>query len=134
MKAEYGIGITDENCKTAAFADILILAVKPNVCPAVIAEIRETVRRESVVVSIAAGLSLSVLMKYLNCDIPVIRVMPNTPAMVGQGMAAVCSNNLVSQAQREDVLAVFRSFGRAEEVAESLFDVVTAVSGSSPFY
>lgn len=66
MKAEYGIGITDENCKTAAFADILILAVKPNVCPAVIAEIRETVRRESVVVSIAAGLSLSVLMKYLN--------------------------------------------------------------------
>ena len=132
LKAEYGIGITDENCKTAAFADILILAVKPNVCPAVIAEIRETVRRESVVVSIAAGLSLSVLMKYLNCDIPVIRVMPNTPAMVGQGMAAVCSNNLVSQAQREDVLAVFRSFGRAEEVAESLFDVVTAVSGSSP--
>ena len=134
LKAEYGIGITDENCKTAAFADILILAVKPNVCPAVIAEIRETVRRESVVVSIAAGLSLSVLMKYLNCDIPVIRVMPNTPAMVGQGMAAVCSNNLVSQAQREDVLAVFRSFGRAEEVAESLFDVVTAVSGSSPAY
>ncbi|PXX44476.1 pyrroline-5-carboxylate reductase [Hungatella effluvii] len=134
LKAEYGIGITDENCKTAAFADILILAVKPNVCPAVIAEIRETIRRESVVVSIAAGLSLPVLMKYLKCDIPVIRVMPNTPAMVGEGMAAVCSNGLVSRAQMEDVLAVFRSFGRAEEVAESLFDVVTAVSGSSPAY
>ena len=56
MRAKYGIGITDENCKTAAFADILILAVKPNVCPAVIAEIREAIRRESVVVSIAAGL------------------------------------------------------------------------------
>lgn len=134
LKAEYGIEITDENCNTASFADILILAVKPNVCPAVIAEIREAVRSESVVVSIAAGLSLSVLMRYFKRDIPVIRVMPNTPAMAGEGMAAVCPNDLVSRIQIEDVLTVFRSFGRAEEVTESLFDVVTAVSGSSPAY
>ncbi len=66
--------------------------------------------------------------------IKIVRVMPNTPALVGEGMAAICPNDLVSKEETEEVISIFESFGKAEIVEEKLMDSVTAVSGSSPAY
>ncbi len=128
------IRTTADNLEVVAASDILFLAVKPNIYPAVIAQIREAVKPETVVVTIAAGQTLEKVGGLFGRDVKIVRVMPNTPALVGEGMAALCPNPLVTKEELEDVLAIFGSIGRAEVVGEYLMDVVTAVSGSSPAY
>lgn len=134
LSEKYKVKTTNDNRMAAEFADILFLSVKPNICCEVIREIRPVVNPKCVVVSIAAGLSLSILDREFEREIPIVRVMPNTPALAGEGMAAVCGNHIVTKGQMDAVLTIFRSFGRAEFLEEKLFDVVTAVSGSSPAY
>jgi pyrroline-5-carboxylate reductase len=123
-----------ENEDVASSSDLLILAVKPQVLEEVIFQIRDHVRDSAVIVSIAAGKSLAWLQEQFGGERKIVRAMPNTPALVQEGMSAVCPNALVSDAQLERVLALFRSFGRALRVPETLLDAVTAVSGSSPAY
>jgi pyrroline-5-carboxylate reductase len=134
MQEKYGIQITQENCAVAEFADILVLAVKPYLYETVIKEIRNSVSNETIVVMIAAGQLLAVNAERFAKPVKLVRVMPNTPAMVGEAMSAVTFSDSLTPDDRERVLAMLRSFGRAEEVTEEQMDVVTAVSGSSPAY
>ena len=113
--AELEIRLTADNKSVAEFADILFLAVKPQYYEEVIAEIKDTVSDDEIIVSIAPGKSLSWFDEMFGKSLKVIRTMPNTPAMVGEGMMGVCANERVSQ-------------------AEHLIDAVVAVSGSSPAY
>lgn len=126
------------SCKTneeiAAQSDIVILAVKPQICEEVIAAIRGSVRRACVIVSIAPGKSLAWLEQQFGCPLKIVRAMPNTPAIVGEGMTGVTPNERVSEQDLSAVLSIFESFGKALTVPEHLLDVVTAVSGSSPAY
>lgn len=123
------------NSLVAQSSDMLFLCVKPNVLYSVIDEIKEYVSSETVIVSIAAGQTIDRITDAFNIpDIKLARVMPNTPALVGEGMAAVAVNSNITEEETKKVLDIFGSIGKAELINESLMDAVTAVSGSSPAY
>lgn len=130
---EFGICTTLDNQEVAR-ADIVVLAVKPVYCQKVIHEIRETVTEQQIIVTIVAGRSLAWLEDTFNKKLKLVRTMPNTPALVGEGMTAVCAGSLVSEQELEMVCKLFRGFGKVEVIGENLMDAVVAVSGSSPAY
>ena len=99
-----------------------------------IAEIRDVVKPETIVVMIAAGQTLSANETRFGKPVKLVRVMPNTPALVGEAMSAVCFNANITPEDRTIAMAMLNSFGKAEEVPEKLMDAVTGVSGSSPAY
>ena len=134
VSERFGVRYTSDNRKTAAEADILFLSVKPQVYPAVIAEIKDSTKEGQLIITIAPGKTLSWLKEQFGKDLPIVRTMPNTPAMVGEGMTAACPNEHVSEEQMESALSLLSSFGKVEVVPEHLMDVVTSVSGSSPAY
>ena len=135
LKEKYGICTVSDNKECTLKADILFLCVKPNILYSVIDEIKNSVNEKTIFVSIAAGQSIEKMSAAFGKeDIKLIRVMPNTPALVGEGMAAVVPNCNVTEEETQTVLDIFSSFGKAEIVSENLMDTVTAVSGSSPAY
>lgn len=129
-----GITVTEDNCAVASEAEVLVLAVKPQFYEEVIAGLRGSLRPGALVITIAPGKTLSWLEEQLGEEVAVIRTMPNTPAMVGEGITAVCPNGQVSKDQLDLGLKLLESFGKAEVVPERLMDAVVAVSGSSPAY
>ncbi len=135
----FGIAVTLSNREVAENSDILVLAIKPYQFPEALPEITEVLEPDQIVVSVAAGKSLSdidtaLLSMNVAGKLKVARVMPNTPAMVGEGMSAVSFNDRFTVDEKQKVMAIFSSFGKAEEVPESMMDVVTGVSGSSPAF
>lgn len=129
-----GIEISGDNCRIAQEADVLFLSVKPQFYEQVIVEIRDVLRAETVVVTIAPGKTLQWLGEQFGKSVKLIRTMPNTPAMVKEGMMGMCPNENVTAQELEDVCRLCQGFSRTEVVPENLLDVVTAVSGSSPAY
>jgi len=134
VKKEYDILITQNNTEVAKFSDIVILAVKPYKYFQVIDEIKEYLKKDVIIVTIAAGITLEHMSKALGDDAKVIRTMPNTPALVGEGMSALCANSNITKGELDLVIDIFESFGKVEILEEKLIDVVPAVSGSSPAY
>lgn len=133
VQKQYGIRTTLNN-REAADADIVFLAVKPAYCGQVIEEIKDTVSEQQIIVSIAAGKTMAWLEEKFGGKKKIIRTMPNTPALVGEGITAVCPNDNISTEELQSVCKILESFGRAEVVQESMMDAVIAVSGSSPAY
>ena len=115
-------------------ADILFLAVKPHILPEAIAEMKDNIDADMLLVSIAAGKSIASIESLFGREIKLVRAMPNTPALVGEGMSALCANARISEAELAEIRAVFNSFGVCEFVPESMMDTVVGVSGSSPAY
>lgn len=134
LAQDLGIQSTETPQALVKACDRIIFAVKPNVLPAVLRALVPEVTADKVVISVAAGISLEKLASILGADHKIVRVMPNTPALVGMGMSAVTQNDQVTQAELAEVLAIFASFGKAEAVSESLIDAVIGVSGSAPAY
>ncbi|MCR5753715.1 MAG: pyrroline-5-carboxylate reductase [Acetatifactor sp.] len=135
VKDRFNISTTISNVEVAKQSDILFLAVKPIFFPEVIAEIKDVVKKDALIVSIAAGRSLSYLAEAFGGEgRKLIRCMPNTPALVREGCTGVCVGEHVSEQELEQVLKLLRSFGVASVVPERLMDVVIGVSGSSPAY
>lgn len=134
MKNKYGINITQNNKEVAGFADILILSIKPDKYVSVIKEIRNSIKEDLIVVTIAAGISIDTVKKAFGKDVKVIRTMPNTPALVGEGMSSLCKSVDVSNEDMTNVVSIFQSFGKTEIIDEKLMDVITAVCSSSPAY
>ncbi len=133
IKNELGIQAAD-NKEVAAASDILILAVKPIYMEEVIREIRGAVRQKTIVVTLAPGKTIDWLEETFHTTVKLIRTMPNTPALVGEGMTAMCPNDEVTREELKKVITVFESFGKVQVVSEPMIDVVTGVSGSSPAY
>ena len=134
VQKEYGICVTQDNLEKEKKCDILVLSVKPYLYADVIEEIRDTVKQDVVIVMIAAGQTIAVNEARFGRNIKIVRAMPNTPALVGEGMAALCANSYVTDEEKNEVREIFESFGKAEFVAENMMDVVAGVSGSSPAY
>lgn len=133
-KANLGILVTGDNKEVVQKADVLILAVKPQFYADVIQEIKALVREEQIVITIAPGKTLAWLAAQFGKPVKIVRTMPNTPAMVMEGMTAACPNEYVTE---EDLVAakrILEGFGNVEFISEKLMDVVTSVSGSSPAY
>ncbi len=133
-KEKLGIQVTTDNKKVAEAADVLFLAVKPQYYDDVTAELKDYITSDMTVVTIAPGKTLQYMADRIGEDKKVIRTMPNTPAMVGEGMMGMCPNKNVTQEDLATVRKICDSFGKTEVIAENLMDVVTAVSGSSPAY
>lgn len=115
--------------------DVVVLAVKPNNFETMIPQISSFYKAGQVLVTIAAGISMGYIEKMIGKDsVKIIRVMPNTPAMVNEGMSALCRNRFVADVEFEQVVELFRSVGKAEVIDEELIDTVIGVSGSSPAY
>lgn len=131
---ELGIALAGDNREVAAGSDVLFLAVKPQFYEEVIREIAGVVRADQIVISIAPGKTLEWLASLLGEDRKIVRTMPNTPALVGEGMTAACCNENVTREDLEIVTELLESFGKCEFVSEHLMDVVVSVSGSSPAY
>ena len=131
---KYGVFTTIDNLEVARKSDILVLAVKPNLYGVVISQIKDTVKSDVIIVTIAAGKTIESTEIAFGRKIKVVRVMPNTPALVGEGMASIAPNKLISEKELKEVVDVFESFGKTELVGEYLMDVVTSVSGSAPAY
>lgn len=115
-------------------ADVVVLGLKPNIFETVLPAIAPFFTTKKVVVTMAAGISIAYIESFLGEKTPVIRIMPNTPAMVNQGMTAVSRNINVDEATFQSVFQMFTTIGRAEEVPEELIHCVIGVSGSSPAY
>ena len=134
LKEQFGILTTTDNKKAAKESDILVLSVKPQVYPAVIKEIRDEVSTEQIIVTIAAGVSMEATERQFGKEMKIVRVMPNTPALVGEGMSGLCCNEYVTEEEFDKVHHIFESFGKAEKITENLMDAVVGVSGSGPAY
>lgn len=133
VQNKFHINTTLDN-KEVAKADIVVLAVKPVYCQEVIEEIRDTIDSGQIIVSIAAGKTMKWLEEMFGSARKIIRTMPNTPALVGEGITAVCPNDNIAADDLKAVCEIIESFGKAEVIKESLMDSVIAVSGSSPAY
>lgn len=134
VKEKYGVLVSKDSKEIAKFSDVLILAVKPNAYENTIKNIKDDVKSSVIIVSIGAGISIDFIEKRFERKIKVVRVMPNTPALIGEAMSAICPNAEVKKEELDSVIKIFESFGKAEVVPEKLMSVVTAVSGSSPAF
>jgi len=134
IKDTYGIQVTLDNREVAKQSNILILSVKPQYYAEVIHQIKDVVKEETIVVTIAPGKTLEWLKQQFGKPVKLVRCMPNTPALVGEGITAVCSNACVTREELDKICCILSGCGKVEVLGEQLMDVVVAVSSSSPAY
>lgn len=136
VRSRLGIHTATDNAAATDQADVVVLAVKPQVMRDVCAGLRDVVQhRRPLIISVAAGLPAETLEHWLGGDLAVVRCMPNTPSLVGAGAAGLFANANVSDAQRQVATEMLEAVGLVEWVEqEVLLDAVTAVSGSGPAY
>jgi len=134
LETTYGVLTTSGNVHLARAAEVIILAVKPHHVDGVLAEISGSLDHLPLVISIAAGVPLSRLQKGLGLPVPLIRVMPNTPALVLAGASAIAAGPQAGAEHLAIARLLFEAVGRVVEVQESAMDAVTALSGSGPAY
>jgi pyrroline-5-carboxylate reductase len=134
LAAGVGVEVTPSNLKLCDFADIVILAVKPQVIDSVTEEIAKKVGKTKLVVSVAAGVPLSRLEKNLAKGARVVRVMPNITCVVGAGASGYAGGGAATAADLEKVGAILNSFGVGLPLEEKYLDAVTGLSGSGPAY
>ncbi|MCR5451467.1 MAG: pyrroline-5-carboxylate reductase [Lachnospiraceae bacterium] len=139
VKAAYGIDVTDDNKKLAAESEVVLIAVKPYQFDDVLADLREGIDADTIVISVAAGKTISIIENALMSvsvvgKLRVVRAMPNTPALVGEAMTGLAAGSNVTDEDMKLVLPIFESFGKAEVISENQMDIITGLSGSSPAY
>jgi pyrroline-5-carboxylate reductase len=133
LAAEYNVRPVENNTALTAGADVVVLSIKPQNMDEVLGEIKGTLKGDSLVISIAAGITTAKIAAALG-NVPIVRVMPNTPALVGEGASALFAKNVSDEAMAL-ALKIFGAVGKAVVVdSENLIDSVTAVSGSGPAY
>lgn len=135
VKAEQGCQITHDNQLAATFADVLILAVKPQKLADVCRLLSTNNLESKLIISVAAGSTTELIQQHLSQTVPIVRAMPNTPALIGEGATGLFANELTSPQQRELAQTIFAAVGSITWVeAEEQMDMVTAIAGSSPAY
>jgi pyrroline-5-carboxylate reductase len=131
---ELEVKVTPDNSKVCEFANIVILAVKPQIVDAVVKEIAGKLARTKLLISVAAGVPLSRIETNLPQGARVVRVMPNIPCVVGAGASCYAGGTNATAADLENVGLILNSFGTASRVEEKDLDAVTGLSGSGPAY
>ncbi len=133
LQKSFKVNITDNNIEVVKNAKILLFAVKPFVLRDVLSEIKQYITNEHLILSIAAGISIKTIEDILP-NTSVIRIMPNTPALVNEGMSAICKGNYTSEEQTNIALEIFKSVGKVIKSEEKYIDIITAISGSGPAF
>lgn len=135
LAAKYGVTLMGDNIELVKNSDAVVLSVKPNTYAGVIKKIKNHIKADTVIVTVAAGITIDFVKNHFERDVKVIRTMPNTPAMVGEGMTAMTYNSPVSEEDAAFVKGMFESCGMVEVIEdEPLMDVVTSLSSSSPAF
>jgi pyrroline-5-carboxylate reductase len=135
LGGRYGVTVVEENREAARDADLVVLTVKPQVVRGVLADLRDIIKPEQVILSIAAGIPLSTLVNGLGGHGAAARAMPNTPAQIGEGVSVWTTTASVTEAQREMIGTALGALGHAHHVEdEKLVDMATALSGTGPTY
>lgn len=134
VKKVHGVQVTESNRMAAKAAQVIILAVKPQNMAEVLGDISGVVDKSKLVISIAAGIPIRFIAEHLKKGVPIVRVMPNTPALVGEGAAALAAGEAASGADLSAAREIFDALGLTVVVKEDLMDTVTGLSGSGPAY
>jgi pyrroline-5-carboxylate reductase len=134
MRDQFGIKCYSSNLDLLHQSAIVVLSVKPQNIKGVLEEVNEKFRDDHLVISIAAGIPIKMIRDNINRDIPLIRVMPNTPALVQKGISALARGGSAGPEHMAQAIEIFNAVGDTVEVEESMMDAVTALSGSGPGY
>ena len=134
IQEKYNVNVTTNNEEVVKNSDVIFLAVKPNMYAKVIGELRKDLLQEKLIITIAAGITISDMEALISDKARIIRTMPNTPALVGEGMSAICPNNNVLDEELKLVIDMYNSFGECVELEEKDFHGFIALCGSSPAY
>ena len=133
LKRKYGINVYSRNQLAIGDSDVILLAIKPQELDGVLAEIADVISNQQIVVSIAAGKTISDMEKILG-DKRVVRVMPNIACLAGEAMSVYCGGTRATQSDKKTVAKLLGCFGKVLELPEKRFDAVTAISGSGPAF
>ncbi len=134
LATDLGIQVTDDNAAAVRTADIVVLAVKPQAATAALTPLRGALPGDALIISIMAGVRIAAIEALLGSP-AIVRVMPNTPAQIGEGLSAWTRTSAVSYAQAEQARTILTALGEEIEVAgEDYVDMATALSGSGPAY
>lgn len=135
VSEETGVRFVESNAECANQAKYVVLAVKPQFYAQVLKNIANILTKDKVVISIAPGFTIDNLKDALGIDKRIVRAMPNTPALLGEGMTGICYDAQVfNEEEKETIQKFFESFGKVQIVEERLINAVVCVSGSSPAY
>lgn len=134
IEKEFNINVTLNNEEVVRFSDILVLAIKPNMFREVIEEIKDKIKKETIIVSIAAGITIDNLENLIGDEYKIVRTMPNTPALVREAISAICYNKNINNEDLDEVINIFNMFGKCEIIEEKYFHGFIALCGSSPAY
>jgi len=135
LEAEFPVECFEDAASAIDGAEVIVLATKPQVMPSVLDSLAPLVQLNHTIVSIAAGITVAVIQRALGADIPVVRTMPNTPALIGKGISGLYAGPACKEKDRENAQRIMAAAGEVVWLEdESLMDVVTAVSGSGPAY
>ena len=134
LEEQFQVITTLDSKVVAKEAEIIILAVKPFMYKAIIDEIKSELTKDKLIITVAAGITIGNMEEWLGDDFKIIRTMPNTPALVGQAMSAVCPNKNISKDELDYCFKIFESFGECVQLDEKDFHGFTALCGSSPAY
>ena len=136
LRDTFGVKVLSDNQQLVAEADVVVVAVKPQVVAEVVRGVAQVIAsRQPLLVSIVAGIPVSAFTSWVGGSLAMVRTMPNTPALIGKGITALFANEQVTAAQREQAEQILTAAGRTLWVEqEQLLDAVTAVSGSGPAY
>jgi len=130
----FGVTATPHNVEVVSSADVIILAVKPQVMASVLAAVKDSFTSSQLVISIAAGILTKTLDEGCGSKPAIVRIMPNTPALIGRGLSAICLGPRATAVQMTIAERIFKAVGSTIQVDESAMDAVTAISGSGPAY
>ena len=133
LKNDFGINVTSSNSDVVKNSEIVLFAVKPFVLRDVLEEIKPFITEKNTVLSIAAGISISTIEEIIG-KFPVVRIMPNTPALVNEGMSAVCKGNFAGDRHEKIAEEIMSSVGKVIKTEEKYIDIITAISGSGPAF
>lgn len=135
IEEQTGVLAAADGNDCAAKSKYLVLAVKPQYMDQVLGDLASAISREHIIISIAAGIDIQYLKEKLGADKRIVRAMPNTPALVGEGMSGVCADDSqFTEQERLEIEKIFNSFGKMKWIPERLIDAVGCVSGCSPAY
>jgi pyrroline-5-carboxylate reductase len=134
LEDQFGVMTTLDSNIVAKEAEIIVLAVKPFMYKAIIDEIKSELTKDKLIITIAAGITITNMEEWVGDNFKIIRTMPNTPALVGKAMSAVCPNKNISKDEMDYCFKIFESFGECVQLDEKDFHGFIALCGSSPAY
>ena len=134
IAGKWRVHVMTDNRRAIAGADIIVLCVKPQTVSDILRQIKDEVREDQLIISILAGITTGTISRFIGKKNPVIRVMPNIPAVVDEGASGLCLGEFAQDIHKELAVTIFRAVGEVEIVEESQMDVITGLSGSGPAY